>query len=105
MSAECAEMSAATGGGWFCAGWGLFKDGASLIESSRRAAVYVDKILNGTKPADLPIIQLTRFESVLNLPTATALGLTISPRSSPEPTRSSNEPLKVLFSLPEIVGP
>jgi ABC-type uncharacterized transport system substrate-binding protein len=97
-------MSAATGRGWF-AQVGVSSSGASLIESSRRAAVYVDKILNGTKPADLPIIQLTRFELVLNLPTATALGLTISPRSSPEPTRSSNEPLKVLITLPEIVGP
>jgi len=44
-----------------------------------RAAVYIDKILRGTKPADLPVEQATRFEFVINLKTATTLGLKVPP--------------------------
>jgi len=63
---------------WADAG-GLMAYGASLREVYRRVAELVDKILKGAKPADLPVEQVMRHNLVINLKTATALGLTLPP--------------------------
>jgi putative ABC transport system substrate-binding protein len=62
---------------YFVIGGGLISYGVDDIDQYRRAAGYVDRILKGEKPADLPVQAPTRFETVLNLRTAKALGLTI----------------------------
>jgi len=82
---EVAEFSAksriASISGWseFAEAGGLMTYGPNLRDSWRRLAVFVDKILKGTKPADLPVEQPTKFELVINLKAAKQIGLTIPP--------------------------
>ena len=63
----------------FVSAGGLISYASSLDDSFRRAATYVGRILKGEKAGDLPVIQPTKFELVLNLKAAKALGLTVSP--------------------------
>jgi ABC-type uncharacterized transport system substrate-binding protein len=58
---------------------GLMSYGNDLVDSFRQAAAYVDRILRGDKPADLPVQAATKFETVVNLKTAKTIGLTVPP--------------------------
>jgi putative ABC transport system substrate-binding protein len=73
------QLPAIYGGRGFVEAGGLMSYDSNATEGSRRAATYVDKILKGAKPADLPVERPMRFDLVINLKTAKALGLTIPP--------------------------
>ena len=77
--AEAQRLPTLFGFSEFAAAGGLISYGLNLPDLYRRAAVYVDKILKGAKPADLPVEQPTKFELIVNLKTAKALGLRIPP--------------------------
>jgi ABC-type uncharacterized transport system substrate-binding protein len=77
--AQAARLPSISGlGGWVEAG-GLMSYGANFPDLFRRAGDYVDKILRGAKPADLPVEQPTKFDVAVNLITAKALGITVPP--------------------------
>jgi putative ABC transport system substrate-binding protein len=73
------NVPAVYGQSYYARDGGLLSYGNDLVDNSRRAASYVDRILRGEKPAELPVQLPTKFEMVVNRKTATALGLAIPP--------------------------
>jgi putative tryptophan/tyrosine transport system substrate-binding protein len=71
------RLPAVYGAGFFVASGGLISDGPNYVDQFRRAAGYVDRILKGEKPADLPVQAPTKYELVINLKTAKAMGLEV----------------------------
>jgi putative ABC transport system substrate-binding protein len=73
------RIPAAFGQREFAEAGGLMSYGTDLVEMYRQTGVYAGQILKGTKPADLPVVQATKFEFIINMPTARALGIEVSP--------------------------
>ena len=78
-SAQSARLPITSGTREFVEAGGLVSYGVNYVHLYRRAAEHIDRILRGTKPADIPIEQPTKFDLVVNLTTAKALGLEVPP--------------------------